>query len=76
VAAPTNRGIVTDADRQQGHNVVRDLNVAFDLVNGHEVQPTPSANLAIAMNEIRRLLLSPEVKAARVKGPYLVLVIE
>lgn len=35
------------------------------MVDGHEVHLTPSANLAVAMNEIGRLPLSLEVKKAR-----------
>lgn len=35
------------------------------MVDGHEVHLMPSANLAVAMNKIGRLPLSPEVKRAR-----------
>jgi hypothetical protein len=52
------------ADQQGGARFVHILNEAFLQVNGHEVQPTPSANLAIAMNEPSRLPMSPEVAKA------------
>jgi hypothetical protein len=44
--------------------VVRNLEDAFILVNGHEVDPTPSAKLAITMNELGRLPMTSKVAKA------------
>lgn len=52
------------ADQQGGARVVHNLNEAFLQVDGHEVQPTPSANLVVSMNELIRVLMSPEVAKA------------
>ena len=39
----------------------RNLNVEFVHVDGHNVYKTPSANLAMAANELARLPQTPEV---------------
>jgi hypothetical protein len=44
-----------DADQQRGCRVARNLDEEFIQVNGHEAQPTPSANLVMAMKELSRL---------------------
>lgn len=62
---------------QQGGNhdrITYNLEDAFILVDGHEVHPMLSANLAIAMNKMGRLPMIPEppmataaIKAATVQ---------
>jgi hypothetical protein len=52
---------------QQGGDldrVVHNLEDAFILVDGHEVHPMSSANLAIAMNELGRLPMTSKVAKA------------
>ena len=39
----------------------RNLDDEFVRVNGHDVYKTPSANLAVATNELTRLPQTPEV---------------
>ena len=53
-----------DADKQGGHHVARNLADEFLQVDGHEVQPTPSANLVVALNELGRLPQMPELTKA------------
>jgi hypothetical protein len=52
------------ANQQGGHRVVRNPNEEFVQVDGHEVLPTLSANLAVAMNKLGRLPPSPELTKA------------
>jgi hypothetical protein len=53
-----------DADQQRGRRVAHKLNEKFVQVDRHVVQPMPSANLAMAMNELSRLQQTPELAKA------------
>ena len=52
------------AHNQGGHRVIHNLNEESIQVDGHEVQPTLSANLAVTMNELGRLASSPVLAKA------------
>ena len=47
--------------RGRPHQLQRNLNDEFVHVDGHDVYKTPSANLAVAANELARLPQTPEV---------------
>lgn len=53
-----------NAAAADGNSVACNLNLKFLQVDGHDVQPTPSANLAVAANELARLPASPELAKA------------
>lgn len=42
-------------DQHGGPHVVHNLAEEFHQVNGIDVQPTPSASLAVALNELTRI---------------------
>jgi len=54
------------------HPLCRNLNNEFVCVDGHDVYKTPSANLAVAANELARLEQTPEVAkvAAMLKAAH------
>jgi hypothetical protein len=52
------------ADQQGGNHVICNLIDAFLQVDGHEVLLTPSANHAVAMNELSRFPAMLEVTKA------------
>ena len=56
----------------QGRPLQRNLNDDFLRVDGHNVYKTPSANLAVATNELACLLQTPEVAkgAAMLKATH------
>jgi len=56
----------------QGRPLHRNLDEDFLRVNGHDVYKTPSANLAVAANELARLPQTPEVAkvAAMLKAAH------
>jgi hypothetical protein len=68
----TNIGVATHcavvgagtADQQGGNHVICNLIDAFLQVDDHEVLLTPSANLAVAMNELSRFPAMSEVAKA------------
>ena len=45
----------------QGRPLQRNLDNEFVCVDGHDIYKTPSANLAMATNELARLPQTPEV---------------
>ena len=45
----------------QGRPLQRNLDDEFVRVDGHDAYKTPSANLAVATNELAQLLQTPEV---------------
>jgi len=52
-------------DNEDGHGPPRnqrDLEEAFDMVGNQPVYQTPSANLAVAFNELAKLPHTPEVE--------------
>jgi len=54
------------------HPLHRNLDDKFVRVDGHDVYTTPSANLAVAANELARLEQTPEVTkvAAMLKAAH------
>ena len=54
------------------HQLQRNLDDEFVHVDGHDVYKTPSANLAVAANELARLPQTPEVAkvAAMLKAAH------
>ena len=56
----------------QGMPLQRNLDDEFLRVDGHDIYKTPSANLAVAANELARLPQTPEVAkvAAMLKAAH------
>jgi hypothetical protein len=54
----------TDAAQDAGgrHHVHRDLSNTFDMCGNHQVHRTPTANIAVVMNELSKLPPSPVVE--------------
>lgn len=52
------------SDQQRGQHITRNLTKEFLPVDGHDVQPMPSANLTIASNELARIQQMLEIAKA------------
>jgi hypothetical protein len=53
-----------DIDQHGGFRIIRNLTDEFHQVDGYKVQPMPSANLAMAINEVGRLPQTPKLTMA------------